>query len=164
MIKKITVSIICFIFVVTASVNSYACSSKFDFSDYCAKNAAIRSALLPGWGQAWNEQEKKSWIVFGVFALSAGLSFYFKNEAEKSYDKYSLIGAPAGSEYDNYKRNSDTAIILGTVAVLTWIYGVVDAYLVAEKQEKKYIKNNKVNLVMTANDGFKLEYKTRFSI
>jgi len=164
MVKKIAVSIICFIFAVTANVNSYACSSKFDFSDYSAKNAAIRSALLPGWGQAWNEQDQKGWIVFGVFAVSAGLAFYFKNEAEKSYDKYSMIGAPAGSEYDNYKTNLDTATILGTVAVLTWIYAVVDAYLVADKQEKKYIKNNKVNLVMTANDGFKLEYKTRFSI
>ena len=163
MIKKIAVFIICLVFTVMTSVNSYACSSKFDFSDYSAKNAAIRSALLPGWGQGWNEQETKGWMFFGVFMASACLAFHFNNEAEKSYRFYSEIGAPAGSEYDNYKRNFDTARILGTVAVLTWIYAVTDAYFVAKKEQKKYV-NNKINFVMYDNDGFKLEYKTKFSI
>jgi hypothetical protein len=162
MIKKTAVLIICLIFTVS-NVHAKLCNQKFDFSDYSATNAAIRSAILPGWGQGWNEQEKKGWILFGIFMASACTAFYFNNEAEKSYRLYSEIGAPAGSEYDNYKRNFDTARILGTVAVLTWIYAVVDAYFVAKKEEKKYV-SNKINFAVYNNDGFKLEYKTKFSI
>lgn len=163
MIKKISVLIICLMLFISSSVDAKLCNQKFDFSNYSASNAALRSALLPGWGQGWNEQETKGWIIFGVFIASACMAFHFNNEAEKSYKFYSQIGAPAGTEYDNYKRNFDTARILGTVAVLTWIYAVADAYFVAKKEEKKYVKN-KFNLVMHNNDGFKLEYKTKFSI
>ncbi|MDD5021281.1 MAG: DUF5683 domain-containing protein [Endomicrobiaceae bacterium] len=163
MIKKISVSIICLVFFVVSSVDAKLCNQKFDFSDYSASNAALRSALLPGWGQGWNEQETKGWIIFGVFVASACTALHFNNEAEKNYKLYAEIGAPAGSEYDNYKRNFDTARILATVAVLTWIYAVTDAYFVAKKEQKKYV-SKKVNLVMYDNDGFKLEYKTKFSI
>jgi len=162
MIKKTAVLIICLIFTVS-NVHAKLCNQKFDFSDYSATNAAIRSAILPGWGQGWNEQEKKGWILFGIFMASACTAFYFNNEAEKSYRSYSEIGAPGGSEYDDYKRNFDTARILGTVAVLTWLYAIVDAYLVAQKEEKKYV-SNKINFAVYNNDGFKLEYKTKFSI
>jgi hypothetical protein len=81
MIKKTAVLIICLIFTVS-NVHAKLCNQKFDFSDYSATNAAIRSAILPGWGQGWNEQEKKGWI-FRVYLMARPAAFYFNNEAEK---------------------------------------------------------------------------------
>ena len=136
-----------------------ACTFTIDCTHYSALNAAARSALMPGWGQGWNGQKTKGWIVFGIFAGSVTGCILFNREAENNYSDYEKIGSIDGSKYDDYKDNLNISRILGGVALATWIY--VDAYFVGKSKENMYVKHFDVNY---SEDGFMVRYKTRFSI
>ena len=138
-----------------------ACTFTIDCTHYSALNAAARSSLMPGWGQGWNGQKTKGWIIFGIFAGSVTGCILFNREAENNYSDYEKIGAIDGSKYDDYKDNLNISRILGGVALATWIYAVVDAYFVGKSKENMYVKHFDVNY---SEDGFMVRYKTRFSI
>jgi hypothetical protein len=120
-----------FLFGATASAETI----NLDFSQKKTVNASLRSLLMPGWGQRYNEEPTKSWIVFGVFAVSVAGAFYYNNEAFKSYRKYEDIGIISGSYYDDYEVQYRASQIFTFVAVGTWIYGIVDAWLSAKNKE-----------------------------
>lgn len=161
MIKKFIVIIISVL--ILNCTNASACTMTCDFSEYTAMNAALRSAVMPGWGQGWNGQKTKGWIVFGVFAVSVFGTFYYLNKSEGDYVSYERLGARNSSYYDDYEKDLNTSRILGAVAIATWIFAVVDAYLVANRESKKYAFE-KFNVYTYGKDGVMLSYKTRFSI
>jgi len=162
MIKKLVLFISCILLLNASSAQS-ACSVTCDFSQYNAFNASVRSAVMPGWGQGWNEQTTKGWIVFGIFSLSVFGAFYYYNAAESDYDSYQKMGSINGSIYDDYKSKLDNSRALGIVAVATWLYAVVDAYLVANKKSKLYTYN-KIGFTAYNNDGVMLKYRTKISL
>ncbi|MDD2524280.1 MAG: hypothetical protein WCS83_02015 [Endomicrobiia bacterium] len=162
MIKKIVLFISCILLLNASSAQS-ACSLTCDFSEYTAMNASVRSAIMPGWGQGWNEQTTKGWIVFGVFSLSVFGAFYYYNVAESDYEKYENMGSINGSLYNDYKSSLNTSRTLGVVAIATWVYAVVDAYIVANKKSKLY-SYKKFDVTAYSNDGIMLKYKTKISI
>ncbi len=164
MLKKIFTLIISV--VLLSSVNAgtaRACTLTCDFSEYTATNAAIRSAVMPGWGQRWNEQKTKGWIVFGAFAATVFGAFYYLNKSESDYDSYKKLGARDSSYYDDYERDLNTSRIFGIAAVLIWAYAVVDAYIVADKKSQEYVYS-KFNVDTYGKDGLMVTYKTRFNI
>ncbi|MBR3654087.1 MAG: hypothetical protein IKN62_01470 [Elusimicrobia bacterium] len=161
MIKKFIVIIISVMLL--NCTNASACTMTCDFSEYTEMNAALRSAVMPGWGQGWNNQKIKGWIVFGVFAVSVFGTFYYLNKSEGDYVTYKRLGSRGASYYDDYENDLNTSRILGCVAVATWVFAVVDAYLVAKKESKKYAFE-KFNIDTYGKDGVMLRYKTRFSI
>lgn len=161
MIKKFIVIIISVMLL--NSVNASACSLTCDFSEYTATNAAIRSAVMPGWGQGWNEEELKGWIVFGIFAVSVFGTFYYLNKSEGDYETYRRLGSIDSSYYDDYEKDLNTSRILGGIAIATWIFAILDAYVVADVKSEKYAYK-KFKFYAYGNDGFMVSYKTRFSI
>jgi len=161
MIKKFIVIIISVMLL--NCTNASACTLTCDFSEYTATNAALRSAVMPGWGQGWNNQKIKGWIVFGVFAISTFGTFYYLAKADGDYVSYERLGSRDSSFYDDYERDLNTSRILGGVAVAAWIFAVVDAYFVANKESEKYVFE-KFNIDTYGKDGVMLRYKTRFSI
>ena len=46
---------------------------------FSPRNATIRSALLPGWGQAYNKKYWKIPIIYGALGVTAGVFFYNVN-------------------------------------------------------------------------------------
>ncbi len=159
MLKKIFVVIISIVLLNCADASAFTC----DFSEYTPTNALIRSAIMPGWGQGWNYQRTKGWIVFGVFAVSVFGAFYYLNKSEGDYERYKELGAIESSYYDDYEKDLNVSRIFGCVAVASWLFSIVDAYIVANKQSEDY-GYKKFNFYAYGKDGFMLSYKTRFSV
>lgn len=160
MLKKIFVVIISIVLLNCADASAFTC----DFSEYTPTNALIRSAVMPGWGQGWNYQKTKGWIVFGVFAVSVFGAFYYLNKSEGDYERYKELGAIESSYYDDYEKDLNVSRIFGCVAVASWLFSIVDAYIVANKQSEEDYGYKKFNFYTYGKDGFMLSYKTRFSV
>lgn len=52
------------------------------------QKATIRSAIIPGWGQAYNKKYWKIPIVYGALGTAAGFFFYNKKEYTDARDAY----------------------------------------------------------------------------
>lgn len=75
------------------------------------KKATIRSAILPGWGQAYNKQYWKIPIVYAALGTTAGLFIYnlkYYNKTKYAYqvayniqNKKDTIGTPTYNAVDN---------------------------------------------------------------
>ncbi|NCT93741.1 MAG: hypothetical protein GXC72_04915 [Chitinophagaceae bacterium] len=63
--------------------------------------ATIRSAIIPGWGQAYNKQYWKIPVVYGVLAIPAGLYFYNNSWYKKSKFAYEALLKAAGPAKDS---------------------------------------------------------------
>ncbi|MDR1941947.1 MAG: DUF5683 domain-containing protein [Endomicrobium sp.] len=144
------------------ATNAWAATLDLDFSQRNPVNASLRSLLMPGWGQHYNEDTVKSWIVFGVFAVSAAGAFYYNNAAFKSYEKYDNIGIVNGSYYDDYESQYQISQIFTFVAIGTWIFAVVDAYLSAKKKELSSPETASLKFYYDQRgDGYYLSYSKK---
>jgi len=107
--------------------------------------ATRRSAIIPGWGQAYNHQYWKIPIVYGVLAIPASTFVYnnkwYKktkeayeivvNEETDRYDEIDpklqpLVNDPASLQYyrNTFRRDRDYSILFFLIA---WGVNVVDA-------------------------------------
>ena len=118
---------------------------------YDPRKAAIRSAILPGWGQIYNKKYWKLPIVYGALGTSAGIFFFnlqtYKDTRFAYKAKYNIRqpGATAAdtaafnkipdylkpisegslrSYRDSYRRDIDYSVLF---FVLLWGLNVVDA-------------------------------------
>ena len=158
--------IIAIVFIVSLfiSSNAYAGAIELDFSQRKPINAAVRSALMPGWGQHWNEQPVKGWITFGLFAASVFGAFYYNNRASSYFDKYESQGLINGSYFDDYESARNKSQIFTFVAVGTWLYSVIDAYFVCKSQVSGSQKVSSINLFYNPkSDAYYAVYSRKFS-
>lgn len=116
-------------------------NSTFDFSDtiknenYPSKEpwrAVIRSAIIPGWGQFYNESYWKIPIIFGVFGWFA-YNWKINNDSYLDYrDKY-LNSLNSGIENPNFKilRDfyRDERDLFLIYLSLTYALNILDAYV-----------------------------------
>ncbi len=111
------------------------------------RKATRRSAMIPGWGQAYNREYWKIPLVYGALAIPTGLFFYnnnwytktkfayeakYKAEVYKDSSNYAaidpqLVGLSSASlqSYRNtFRRDRDYSILF---FLLAWGLNVVDA-------------------------------------
>jgi len=62
--------------------------------------ATRRSAIIPGWGQAYNHQYWKIPIVYGVLAVPASLFVYNNKWYKKTKDAYEIVVNEETDRYD----------------------------------------------------------------
>ena len=79
--------------------------------------AAARTAMIPGWGQIYNEEYIKSVIAFGGFAFFATQVYRYNQEYQKTGDKYYWDKRVVNSWY------------LGLTYLVIILDAYVDAYL-----------------------------------
>ena len=93
--------------------------------------ATVRSLAVPGWGQLYNGQRAKGWMLIGTWsALAAGTvaSHIARSQAHRDY-----LGATTQAEiadrYDTYNawHRRRSALALGTAAI--WAYAALDALI-----------------------------------
>lgn len=113
-----------------------------------AGKAAIRSAFIPGWGQAYNKKYWKMPIVYGALAIPVATFIYNKNWYEKTryayqvkyYNDTSIVTSlptdgidpevlPLSTEStrlyrDEFRKNMDFSVL---AFLLIWGLNVVDA-------------------------------------
>ncbi len=113
-------------------------TKKFD-----PKKASIRSAIIPGWGQAYNKKYWKIPIVYGALGTTAGI-FFFNLKTYKEFKQAVILLSDADSANDNqvsqelrdaplenlrtyrniYRQNIDYSVLF---FLLFWGLNVVDA-------------------------------------
>lgn len=79
--------------------------------------AAARTAMIPGWGQIYNEEYIKSVIAFGGFAFFAAQVYRYNQEYQKTGDRYYWDKRVVNSWY------------LGLTYLVIILDAYVDAYL-----------------------------------
>lgn len=63
---------------------------KSDFQNHRVRKATIRSAIVPGWGQAYNKSYWKIPVVYGALGTTGYLFFRNLNQYKDSRDAYIL--------------------------------------------------------------------------
>lgn len=82
----------------TATAKRDSARKKFD-----PKKATLRSAILPGWGQAYNKQYWKIPIVYGIISIPTVLYFYNNSYYKKTKFAYEALYA--------YQNGGDTNLV-----------------------------------------------------
>jgi hypothetical protein len=91
--------------------------------------AAWRSLVLPGWGQYYEGQKTKSYIIFSSFAISSiGLitSLLKENAAHDAYLN-AQTAAEIESKYETYNKWHKTRQIFTYTESVIWLFAFFDA-------------------------------------
>lgn len=94
-------------------------------------DAALRSMLVPGWGQLYKGHDTKAYVFAGLFAVSAGgtvFAHFRRSNARNLYDRASTVNE-AADRYDTYNVWHRTRNGLFQAAVAVWAASYVDALL-----------------------------------
>lgn len=117
-------------------------AARVDFATYSGSNAAVRSLILPGWGQWYNSQDLKAYVLGGLVLCGAGMTYYCYSKANSTYADYEKTGIKNDPLYADYESQINQATSLSLITAGLWVAGVVDAYITADR----YVKNNKQTL------------------
>lgn len=123
----------------------------FDLSNRTPTHAAVRSALVPGWGQVFNRDRIKGILFFVTTTASAVGSVLLYNDSRDSYDDYKAQGLKDSSLYDDYEDKRTQAMVLGVAAVVFYTVGIVDAYKKA--YQPLYSTKSSVNLALSPTES-----------
>lgn len=134
-----------------------------NLSAHTPVNATLRSAVVPGWGQYFNGQETKGYVVFSGFVLTALSSYLLYSKANNTYSDYEKQGVKNGSLYSDYETQSNQAMAVSLVAAGIWVYGMVDAYIKAAPAAEMSPYTRAEGFRLAANDrDLSLTYNKRF--
>jgi len=93
--------------------------------------AALRSMLVPGWGQLHKGERRKGLVLLGTWSASvagATITFFGRRDARRAYEDADTVDE-ALDRYDPYNRwhQAHQAVLIGMAGV--WLFGYVDALL-----------------------------------
>lgn len=131
---------------------------EFDLSYPTPRHAAIRSAVLPGWGQLYNGEERKGILYISVGVVLLASSFATYNDAQKSYEDYRSGGQQNSNLYDDYSNKITLTWVLAGAYLVLWGSSVYDA----AHHATSYSKNSQFQIAYSENGEGALRYRRRF--
>ncbi|MCK5534961.1 hypothetical protein KAI68_07585 [bacterium] len=139
----------------------------FDFYAKTPINASLRSLLLPGWGQFFNQQKTKGYIITTTALAGITAAVFMYSKANNTYSEYEDRrdrGLIDDDLYDEYSEQLDTSRICGYVTAAVWTWGVIDAYLFASSSTTNAKRQEKEGLVfqLQGTKQFVLAYNKLF--
>ena len=152
------------LFLVVSSLSPCWAESTFsvDFSDYTPRNAAIRSALMPGWGQWFNGQDEKGVIMGGATLIATGVAIWLFIDSNDVYNQYTARGNPNDTIYDIYKREHNEAVIAASAAGAGYVACILDAYFTARRRAGKVSRLEYFHFAMDTTGRPKVSYDVPF--
>lgn len=145
------------------------------------RRATIRSAIIPGWGQAYNHEYWKIPIVYGAISIPTATFIYNNNWYKRTRDAYNILanggdtnaiypklqGIPAENlvYYRNtFRKDRDYSVIFFLFA---WGLNVVDATVFAHLKDFDVSRDLSLQInpdydvnTKTPSLGFVFNYKT----
>lgn len=126
---------------VTDSAAALAKADSINKKKHDPRKATIRSAIIPGWGQAYNKQYWKMPIVYGALAVPAGLFVYNNKWYQETKEAYNILVnggdtsainpklaglSPQTLQYyrNDFRQNRDYSVLF---FLLMWGLNIVDA-------------------------------------
>ena len=103
--------------------------------------AAMRSMILPGWGQLYKGDKKKGYRVLGAWTLTAGSTLaahIIRNNAENKYLD-AITSEEAISLYDDFNRWHQIRNNLFLASTGIWVYSYLDALIYQTPPENRKI-------------------------
>jgi len=99
--------------------------------------AVFRSLLVPGFGQFYNRQTAKGWLVIGTEVAALGSALAFHLAGDRTYSEYQEVSRASGTSpsaeaerlYDSARSRYRTRDWLLVAAGAVWVANVADAYL-----------------------------------
>ena len=141
--------------------NLYARETTYNFNSRTSANAALRSLMLPGWGQFFNEQPVKGYIFAGAEVLAIGGAFMFNSKANSTYSDYET--KKTESLYSDYTSQVDTANLFVYAAAAIWVVNIFDAYMSAPAEtEGARLPDKGFLLEAKSKNEFLLKYRYTF--
>jgi len=94
--------------------------------------AALRSLLLPGWGQLYKGEKTKGLILLSLAGAALGSLIATHIAQAQAHNDYRAAKAPADieSKYDRYNRLYKARNALAVFTGALWLYAYIDAALV----------------------------------
>ncbi len=118
---------------VTQTDTTQAATAKLLMKEHSPRKATIRSAILPGWGQAYNKKYWKIPLVYGALGTAAGFFVYNNREYIDSRDAYRnmLDGNPANDNLikPKFSQRDPEAVRQYRIAVRQYVDYSVLAFL-----------------------------------
>lgn len=113
--------------------------------------AALRSMLLPGWGQLHKGERRKGLFLLGTWSAAvagATITFFGRRSARRAYEDADTVDE-ALDRYDPYNRwhQAHQAVLVGMAGV--WLFGYVDA-LIAQQSGPAARSPSRVDLSPSA--------------
>lgn len=113
------------------------------------RKATLRSAIIPGWGQAYNHEYWKIPIVYGALAVPAGIFVYNNNWYQRTKNAYTILitggdtskinpklkglSAESLQYYRNtFRKDRDYSVLF---FLLAWALNVADATVFAHLKD-----------------------------
>lgn len=89
--------------------------------------ALLRSAVVPGWGQFYNEEPLKGLAYGSLQAGLLGWTLHENHRANNARDMFLLTGDPAWDQAREDHRNRCRSLIWYTAGA--WVLSMLDAYV-----------------------------------
>ncbi len=102
--------------------------------------AMFRSMVIPGWGQNYNQQEIKGWIITGATLLTLGAAATYGimgMNAEEAYQENKLNTVSQRDQGNQYYSISNRLLMVGGAI---WLYGVIDAFIFGRQSNEINLK------------------------
>ena len=93
--------------------------------------AAMRSMLVPGWGQLYKGERKKGYWLIGAWGATAGgtlVTHFLRANAEDKYLEAATVD-DARALYDDFNRWHQVRNNLFLAAAGVWVYSYIDALI-----------------------------------
>ncbi|MFH1368553.1 MAG: DUF5683 domain-containing protein [Elusimicrobiota bacterium] len=120
-------------------------AAKLDLTAYTPANAAVRSLVFPGWGQWFNSQDVKAYILGGLALAGIAATYSLDQRADSTYSDYVNRGVKNDPLYDDYEAQQQQAATAFYFTAAVWIYGIADAYITADRYNKSQRGSKNIN-------------------